>query len=163
LNEPDIRCGLIVDGIHSHPLMVELAYRCKGAGGITLVTDAMAAMGMLPGRYEIGGQAVWVDATGARQAEGRLAGSILTMDQAVRNMIAFTDCKLVEAVQMASTVPARVLEMDDRLGHLQPGYPADLVLLDESAQVQATLIAGHLCYSRPESLQRLQTLISSND
>lgn len=156
LIEPAVRCGLIVDGIHCHPLMVNLAYRCKGPTGITLVTDAMAAMGMPPGQYSIGGQTVWLDETGARQAEGRLAGSILHMDQAVRNMISFCGCSLAEAVRMASATPAQVLEMDGQTGHLKTGYPADLVLLDETYHVQATLIGGQLAFSTAQAEQRLR-------
>jgi len=89
--------------------MVKLAYRLKGPGGITLITDAMAAMGMTPGAYRLASREVIVDATSARLVNGTLAGSILTMDAAVRNMMAFTGCSLAEAVTMASTTPARLL------------------------------------------------------
>lgn len=158
LTSDQVRAGLIADGLHSHPLMVDLAYRCKGARGITLVTDSMSAMGMPFGHYSIGGQDVTLDETGARQSEGRLAGSVLKMDEAVRNMIAFTGCSLAEAVRMASLTPAEVLGMDDRLGHIKSGYPANLVILDADLHVQATLIEGQIAYATPSAAQRLAAL-----
>ncbi|HEX7972940.1 MAG TPA: N-acetylglucosamine-6-phosphate deacetylase [Anaerolineales bacterium] len=151
LTDPSVRCGLIVDGIHSHPLMVDLAYRCKGAAGLTLVTDAISAMGMPPGQYTIGGETVWVDGTAVRQSEGRLAGSVLSMDQAVRNMVSYTGCSPAEAVCMASATPAEVLGLGDRLGHLKPGFPADLVLLDPALRVQATFVRGQAAFVTPQA------------
>lgn len=102
-----VPCGLIADGIHVHPAMLKLAYRAKSASGLTLVTDAMAAMGMPPGRYKLGDREVIVDGVSARLADGTLAGSILTMDQAVRNVMAFTGCSLAAAIAMAAATPAR--------------------------------------------------------
>lgn len=142
LTEDRVVCGLIVDGVHVHPRMVKLAYRCLGPRRITLVTDAMAAMGMPPGMYAIGGQAVMVDATTARLANGTLAGSILRLDAAVRNMAAFSGCTPAEAVRMATTTPAEVLGIDGETGHLRPGYRADLVLLDWDLNVRGTFIQG---------------------
>ncbi len=147
LMSSSVPCGLIVDGIHVHPAMVKLAFKAKSAQGITLVTDAMAAMGMAPGRYKLSDREVNVNETSARLADGTLAGSILTMDQAVRNMIAFADCTSAEALAMASTTPARVLSLD-RLGRIAPGCDADLVILDESLQVERTLVAGKSVYER---------------
>ncbi|MBE0697479.1 MAG: N-acetylglucosamine-6-phosphate deacetylase, partial [Anaerolineaceae bacterium] len=114
-----VPCGIIVDGIHSHPAMVNLAWKAKGVNGITLVTDCMAAMGMPPGKYELGHYEVIVTPDSARLVNGTLAGSILRMDQAVCNMMAFTGCSLAEAVGMASTTPARLLGLD-RCGALLP-------------------------------------------
>jgi N-acetylglucosamine-6-phosphate deacetylase len=156
LTSTTTRCGLIVDGIHVHPRMVQLAWQSRGAAGLTLVTDAMAALGMPPGQYAIGGQEVRVDQTGARLADGRLAGSILRMDQAVRNMVTFTGCSIAAAIRMASTTPAEVLGLDDRLGHLRPGYPAHLVVLDHSGHVQATIVAGRVRYATSETGQQFK-------
>ena len=147
LMSSSVPCGLIADGIHVHPAMVKLAFKAKSAQGITLVTDAMAAMGMAPGRYKLSDREVSVNETSARLADGTLAGSILKMDQAVRNMIAFADCTLAEALAMASTTPARVLSLD-RQGRIAPGCDADLVILDESLQVERTLVAGKTVYER---------------
>jgi len=144
----DVPCGLILDGIHSHPAMVRLAYRLKGVEGITLVTDAMEAMGMAPGAYRLGDREVIVDATSARLADGTLAGSILTMDAAVRNMIAFTGCSLADAVTMASALPAQILNLDQK-GRIAVGYDADLVVLDDKLRVAQTWVGGKLVYEAP--------------
>lgn len=109
LTSPYLRCGLIADGVHVHPLMVRLAWQCRGAKGITLVTDSMAAMGMPEGTYPIGEQTVIVNNQNARLKDGTLAGSILCMDQAVRNMVAFSGCSPAEALRAASTTPLEVL------------------------------------------------------
>jgi N-acetylglucosamine-6-phosphate deacetylase len=146
LTQSTVRCGLIVDGIHVHPAMVQLAYQNLGSTGITLVTDAMAAMGMPPGTYAIGDQTVTVDKTSARLENGTLAGSILRMDQAINNMVQFSHCSLAEAVRMASTTPAEVLGIQDRFGHVLNGYPANLALLDGDCQVLATCVEGHWIY-----------------
>jgi N-acetylglucosamine-6-phosphate deacetylase len=84
----------------------------------------------------------------ARLADGTLAGSVLSMDAAVRNMMAFTGCTLHDAVQMASSTPARVLGLQDQLGVIQVGYKADLTILDSGAFVIATLVKGRLEYQR---------------
>lgn len=138
----EITCGIIADGIHVHPRMVKLAYRTLGSKRLTLVTDAMSAMGMPPGEYVIGDQDVVVDGTTARLSDGTLAGSILLMDQAVRNMVNFSGCSPAEAVRMASTTPAEVLGIDHEYGHLRPGDRADFVVLDENLRVLQTYIDG---------------------
>jgi N-acetylglucosamine-6-phosphate deacetylase len=146
LTQSEVRCGLIVDGIHVHPAMVQLAYQSLGPTGITLVTDAMAAMGMSPGTYAIGDQSVTVDKTSARLENGTLAGSILRMDQAINNMVRFSHCSLAEAVRMASTTPAEVLGIQGRFGHVSNGYPANLVLLGSDGQVLGTCVEGNWAY-----------------
>lgn len=143
----DVPCGLIVDGVHVHPGAVKAAYRAKGAHGITLVSDCMAAMGMGAGKYNLGDRDVIVDETSARLVDGTLAGSILRMDEAVRNLISFTGCSLADAVTMASTTPARVLG-SNRKGKIETGYDADLVVLDEKLCVQMTIARGEIvCHS----------------
>jgi N-acetylglucosamine-6-phosphate deacetylase len=143
----DVPCGLIVDGIHSHPAMVQLAWKLKGTQGIVLVTDCMAAMGMAPGSYELGHYNVIVNETSARLPDGTLAGSILRMDEAVRSMIDYTGCTLADAAQMASTAPARLMGLR-HLGMLAPGCAADLVVLSPDLQVTHTFIGGALAYQR---------------
>lgn len=140
-------CGLIVDGIHSHPAMVNLAYKAKGSHGITLVTDCMAAMGMPPGRYELGHYDVIVTAESARLADGTLAGSILQMNQAVQNMMTYTGCGLAEALTMATTTPARLMGLRD-CGQLTPGACADLAVFTLDMQVTHTFVAGKLVYQK---------------
>jgi N-acetylglucosamine-6-phosphate deacetylase len=90
----------------------------------------------------MGDQDVSVDESTARLADGTLAGSILRMDEAVRNMVNFTGCSPAQAVRMASTTPAEVLGIDHETAHLRPGYRADLVMLDRNLNVIQTYIAG---------------------
>jgi N-acetylglucosamine-6-phosphate deacetylase len=144
----EVACGLIVDGIHVHPAVVKTASRARGSSGLTLVTDAMSAAGMAPGQYVLGDRQVIVDATSARLADGTLAGSILQMDAAVRNVMAYTGCSLADAVRMASATPARVLGISNRKGQIAPGCDADLVVLDEWLRVSLTVIGGAVAYEK---------------
>jgi len=116
----------------------------------TLVTDAMAAMGMPPGRYRLSDRDVIVDGTSARLEDGTLAGSILTMDQAVRNMIQFTSSSPVDAQEMTSGAPASVLGLE-RKGRIATGCDADLVILDKSLRVTHTIVAGQVVYARRDA------------
>ena len=137
--------GLIADGVHLHPAIIQLALRLKGAAGITLVTDAMAAMGNPPGVYNLGGFDVHVDEHAARLATGTLAGSILTMDAAVRYLVDQCGCSIADALIMASRTPADLLRLHNK-GRLVVGADADIVVLDESLHVAATLVAGEVVH-----------------
>lgn len=161
LGERKLYCGLIADGIHVHPEMIKLAYRCLGSERIFLVTDAISAMGMPVGRYPIGDQIVFVDRVSARLADGTLAGSVLNLDQAVRNMLQFSGCSPAEALRMATLTPACAIGLEQQFGRLSPGYPADLVLFNESFDVQATFVDGNLVYATPGAMERLSTLSNS--
>ncbi len=144
----EVTCGMIVDGIHVHPAVVKTAWRARGSKGLTLVTDAMSAAGMAPGHYVLGDRQVVVDRTSARLADGTLAGSILQLDAALRNVMAYTGCSLADAVGMVTATPARLLGISDRKGLLAPGYDADLVILDESLQVSLTMVGGAVAYEK---------------
>ena len=146
--EAAIPCGIIADGIHVHPSLVKLAYRLKGPLGLTLVTDAMAALGMAPGIYQLSEHAVIVTEQDARLADGTLAGSLLRMDQALRNAMTFCGCSLFDAVRMASLAPARLLGLEGTHGHIAPGYAADLVILDEALVPSHTFVGGRLVFER---------------
>ncbi len=137
-----VPCGFIADGVHTHPSVMKLVYRAKGPDGIVLVTDAMEAMGMPAGKFRLSDREVQVDRHSARLADGTLAGSILTMDQAVRNAVRFTGCLPAEAFRMASTTPAQVLGLEDK-GKIFIGADADLVVLDEALVVTHTFVQGN--------------------
>ena len=147
LLEPDVRAGLIADSVHVHPAMLALAYRLRGPSGLVLVTDAMAALGMADGDYILGGRWARVAAGVARLPDGTLAGSVLSMDEAVRAMRRACGCSLAEAVRMASQTPAETLGLTDH-GRLAPGAVADLVVLDEQARVRQTVIDGQVVWDR---------------
>lgn len=150
LASPDVVATIIIDGIHSHPSAVAAAWRAKGPQLLMPVTDALAAAGMPHGRYSIGDIEVVSDATGARNASGGLAGSVLTLDEAIRNLISFTGCTVPEALGSVTAVPARVFGLRDK-GTTTPGAVADLTLLDSNLEVVMTIVAGHLAYERHPS------------
>jgi N-acetylglucosamine-6-phosphate deacetylase len=147
LADDRVSIGLIADGVHSHPASVKLAYAMKRAGKMVLVSDMMSAAGMPPGEYALGGQEVVVDGTSARLADGTLAGSLLTMDQAVRNIIAWTGADNASALSLASEHPAHLLGMAG-IGCIHEGRDADLVLLGADLRVEMTIVRGEIVYRR---------------
>ena len=148
LTDDRVQAEVIADGIHVSAPALRLLVRAKGVSRIVLVTDGVSATGMGPGRYRLGEMDIFVeeDATtgllACRNAEGKLAGSVLTQDRAVRNMVAFTSITLCEAVRMASWNPARLLELEDRKGCLRQGADADVVLLEPDGTVAGCMVRG---------------------
>lgn len=141
---------VIVDGIHSRSEMIDLAYRQKGQRGLVTITDGIRAKCLQSGTYDLGGQDVTVENGEARLAEGSLAGSILQMDNAVRNMMAFSGCSLADAVQMAAANPAKQLQVSDRKGSIAAGKDGDVVILDRNLHVVMTFCRGELAYKEEE-------------
>ena len=146
LSSPQLAVGLIADGLHLHPAVVNLAWVAKGPRGLILVTDATATLGMPPGIYTLGDLHVQVDNLSARMPDGTLAGSLLTMQAALRNLMAFTGCSLLEALPCLTSTPAKLLGLSSK-GQLAPGFDADLVLLAPDGQVVMTVVAGEILYS----------------
>ncbi|WP_411502202.1 N-acetylglucosamine-6-phosphate deacetylase [Brevibacillus centrosporus] len=142
---------LIADGIHVHPAVMRILYRVKTAERLALVSDSMRAAAMGEGTYDLGGQEVHVQGQEAKLADGTLAGSILTLNRAVGNMVTLSGVPLPEAVEMASLTPATILGIADRKGRLAAGYDADIVILDKAFQVQATFVAGQNVYRANEN------------
>ncbi len=138
---------LIADGIHSHPASLALAVRAKGPERVALVSDAMPAAGMPPGQYALGGLDVTVDETSARLVDGTLAGSILALDQAVRNMVRWAGVTPAQALRMASGTPARLLGLTN-VGRLTVGNEADLALFDADLHVTTTIRGGMVAYEK---------------
>lgn len=139
LTRPDVVVQAIVDHVHLAP---ETAYATFLAtrGRFCLVTDAMAAAGLDDGAYALGDRMVRVEGDQARLEDGTLAGSVLKMDAAVRNLIEL-GASVEEAVEAASGVPARLIGRND-LGNLAPGSVADVVVFDDALQVRRTLVGG---------------------
>jgi len=154
LADERVTVGLIADGVHVHPVALRLAWLAKGPERIALVSDMMAAAGMPPGEYRLGPQAVLVDQTSARLGDGTLAGSILTLDRAVRNVVRWLDLPVAVALRMATETPARLLGLADR-GRLVAGARADLALFDADLAVTATVIGGSLSEPPPEQRRSL--------
>lgn len=141
----EMKAEIIVDFIHMHKDAVNMAYRLKGADGIILITDAMRAKGMPYGDYDLGGQMVHVSESGAHLSNGALAGSVLKMDQAVRNIQFITNCTLEELVKMSSYNAAKQLKLTNK-GQIEQGFDADVVILDEQLMLQKTIKAGKVIY-----------------
>jgi N-acetylglucosamine-6-phosphate deacetylase len=146
LTDPRPTVGLIADGIHTHPSVVCLAWQILGNARLNLVTDAMAALGMPPGQHWLGDFRVTVDEGGARLDDGTLAGSVLSLDQALRNLIMFSGCSLAEALPTVTTTPAKLLGLADQRGQLTAGFTADLVLLSPELEVVMTVVQGQIAY-----------------
>ena len=147
LTDGRLHVGLIVDGIHVHPTAVALAERALG-DRLTLVTDAVSALGLPPGRHRLGTEEVTLgEGRGVRLADGTLAGSDLAMDAAVRNLRAFSGCTTARALRAASAAPAALLD-DGSRGALVPGRRGDVVLLDHDLQVVATVVGGAVVHDR---------------
>ena len=125
LTDDRVAVALIADGVHAHPAALNVALRAKGAGGVVLVTDAIAAAGAPPGRYQLAGVPVVSDGASARLTDGTLAGSTLTMDRAVRAMVSLGGARLEDALAMASSVPAAIAGLADT-GRIAVGQVADL-------------------------------------
>jgi N-acetylglucosamine-6-phosphate deacetylase len=141
LLDDEVMVEVIPDGIHIHPDMVKLAYRLKGAKKISVITDAMRAKGLADGEYELGGQPVFVKENSARLADGTLAGSILKMDEAFRNIMKFTGCSPEEAVQMTSVNQAEEFGLVNK-GVLEIGKDADFVQMTAEYNVIDTIRLG---------------------
>jgi len=139
LADERLSCDLICDGVHVHPLAVRLAARAKRER-LLLITDRVSAGG------GFGGGALLDDGTALRLADGRLAGSRLTLDRAVRNAEAFGAMTQLEAVAAATLRPAQLLGLERERGTLRPGARADLVVLDAAGGVAETWLAGERAY-----------------
>jgi N-acetylglucosamine-6-phosphate deacetylase len=139
LANPEVWAELILDGHHVHPSSFKTAFNAKPER-LMLITDAMRAAGMPNGSYDLGGQMAHVQDGTARLENGSLAGSLLTMDQAVRNAVQ-AGLKLETAVQLASRHPARYLGLSKK-GRLEPGCDADIVVLGDNLEVREVFVAG---------------------
>jgi N-acetylglucosamine-6-phosphate deacetylase len=141
LGNDRISADIIVDGIHVDPAVVKLFLRAKGRERAVLITDAISATGMPDGRYQLGPIEVDVK-DGKCTSGGSLAGSVLTMDRAVRNVTKFSDWKLRDAVQAATLNPARAVGLSANRGILAKGAIADFIVLSPAGEVLKTLVRG---------------------
>jgi N-acetylglucosamine-6-phosphate deacetylase len=143
LTDRTVSADIIVDGIHVDPSIVDLFVRAKGVQSAVLITDAISATGMPDGTYMLGGFAVQVH-DGRCEFEGRLAGSVLTLDRAVRYTMKFANTSLQNAIRMASLNPASVLGMANRKGNLTVGADADIAVFTTGGEVVRTIVGGIL-------------------
>lgn len=144
----ELKVELIADGIHVHPAVMRLMYQVKGEGGIVLISDAIRASGMPDGEYTFMDQKILVKGRKAYLTDGTLAGSTLTMEQAVKNMVQLVDVPLTHAVRMATLNGAKVLGLEHHKGILAVGKDADFVVLDSDFGVRMTVYEGKIRYAQ---------------
>jgi len=148
LIEDRLFVSLIADGVHVCPELINLLVRAKAHDKIVLATDCFIGTGMPNGIYTYpNGMKVRVDGTCHRRVtDNGLVGSVLTLDRAVKNMLAFTGLSLTDVLPMATINPARLIGVDDRKGSLEEGKDADVAIVDDDGRVVTTLVAGRVVY-----------------
>ncbi len=153
LSNDRVFAQLIADNVHVHPAAMKVLARCKGMARTILITDAIRAVGLAPGEYDLGGQTVTVTAstTGTgecRLPDGTLAGSVLTLERGLANFSAAAGLPVAQTWPTTSLTPATALGIADTRGKLDPGYVADVTLLDAAGEVVATVVQGRVVYLR---------------
>jgi N-acetylglucosamine-6-phosphate deacetylase len=141
LTEHELSADIIADGIHVAPEIIDLFFRAKGRDRAVLITDALSATGMPDGHYHLGSFEFEVH-DGRCTAHGTLAGSVLTLDKAVRNLMKFARVDLQQALPSATLNPARTIGVGANRGRLAAGASADIVVLDANQQVIKTIVRG---------------------
>jgi len=142
----DVTCDVIADGIHLDRLMLRLLQKLKTHARISLISDSIAAAGLGDGAYQIWGETISVANGRTQNDRGSIAGSVITMLDAVRMMLSLGTSE-VEVAQMASTNPARLLRAGGECGTIEEGKRADLVALDATGSVQLTLVGGRVVFT----------------
>lgn len=146
--DSSVSCELIADNIHVDSAVQRILLKVKGVEGIILVTDAMRACLLEEGEYDLGGQKVLVKGAEARLASGNLAGSVLTINRALKNFRENTGISIADAVRTVTANPAGILGIDDSKGSIGEGKDADMVLFDEGFNIYGTFIRGKKVYER---------------
>jgi len=138
---------IIADQIHVHTALYDIMGDCVGKDKMILITDAMCACQMAPGTYELGGQAVIVDETSARLSGGQLAGSILKMNNAIKNVWDHTTYDLHDVVNMATKNPSAMLGLEG-MGQIKIGYDANFAVFDEQLDIEMTILDGQVIFRK---------------
>jgi N-acetylglucosamine-6-phosphate deacetylase len=146
LDSDGVTMELIVDGLHVHPAAVRLLIKLKGPDSVLLITDAISATGAPDGEYCLGNVPVLVNGGLPRTKTGAFAGSTLTLNRAVKNLIKFTGIPLPAAIRTATLNPARLLGISRSKGSLETGKDADIAVFDAEFNVLATIAAGKILY-----------------
>ncbi|MBN4062698.1 MAG: N-acetylglucosamine-6-phosphate deacetylase [Alkaliphilus sp.] len=142
----NITCELIADKIHVHPAIFQILIDIIGVENLVLITDSIRAGCMKEGIYELGGQSVMVKNGSARLEDNTLAGSVLTLNVAVKNMIENTNIKLHEAIRLATQNPAKVIGIDKSKGTLSIGKDADITVFDQNLNIYLTVVEGNIVF-----------------
>jgi N-acetylglucosamine-6-phosphate deacetylase len=148
LADDRVTVELVADGFHLHPTTLRIASRLKGPGKTALVSDSIPPTGLPEGEYDFGGRRITVSGGRSLLDSGRLAGSTITLGDAVRNMVRLAGSSVREAVEMASTTPARIAGVSKSKGRLAPGFDADITILDGDLSPALTMVGGEILYRR---------------
>jgi N-acetylglucosamine-6-phosphate deacetylase len=143
----EVTAELIADTIHAHPVAMKVLIRCLGTDRVVLITDAMPGAGLPDGVYDLVGFKVTVKDGHANLPDGTIAGSTVLMNQCVHNIHHLVGVPLPEAIKMASLNPARAMGFADRLGSIEVGKEASLVVIDEDINVYITVVKGKIVYN----------------
>ena len=146
--DSEVSCDIIADLVHTHASALKLVHQVK-KDKLILITDAMRAGCMKCGTYDLGGHKVTVEGSKASLEDGTLAGSVLKLNDALKNMTTVTSMTLVEAVNAVTKIPAHKLEL--KKGELKVGYDADIVIFDENFSIISTIVSGEVKYQRQGS------------
>lgn len=141
----DVTCDLIADGVHIAPLMLKFILRCKNSARVTLISDSVAPAGLGDGEYRVWNETITVTDGRTSNARGSIAGSVITMLDAVSMMLSL-DVPPEEVARMAATNPARILGLEQDYGSIEEGKRADLVALDEKNNVRLTIVGGRVAF-----------------
>ena len=148
-----VTCEMICDGIHLHPAAMQIIIKMKGDEKVALISDSIRANGIPDGVYDYQGSKVTVKNNEVRLPDGTLAGSTLSLNHAVRNLVKMTGIDLPTAVRMASLNPARQIGLSETKGSIEIGKDADIIIFDEDINIKRTFIKGIAVY-KDDSLQR---------
>lgn len=156
-----VRGELIADGVHVHPAAMRALVRALTPERTVVVTDALSAAGRTEGEFTFAGQPARIEGGVARLADGSITGSVLTMDQALRNLVAMTGVGLPDAVRMLALNPARSIGADGRKGAVQAGFDADLLIFDSTLALLAAICRGRPAWVRPDQRDRFTPLLQA--
>ena len=154
----EVRGELIADGVHVHPAAMNALVKMLGPERIIVITDALAAAGVPETTFDFAGQPAKVIRGAARLSDGTITGSVLTMDQALRNVLQMTEVSLQQAVGMLTLNPAHAAQVSHRKGRLQIGYDADVLIFDQSLVLQGTICRGAVAFATGDWRERLSAL-----
>ena len=143
LTNPGVTFDIIADGIHVEPTMLEFACRSKSSDLVSLISDAIGPTGLADGEFEMWGEKITVENGRTQNARGSIAGSVITMLDAVKRMLSL-GFSPAEVSRMASTNPAKLLSIDSSHGSIEVGKRADLVALNEDGNVSFTIVGGNI-------------------
>ena len=144
----DLTCELIADLVHVCPAAMEILIKIKTTKKVALVSDAIAPTGLKEGIYTFAGQHIQVKNNIAKMDDGTIAGSVLTLNLAVKNLVEKVGLSIAEATEMAATTPAKILGLREKRGSITEGLEANLTILDKDYNALYTIVGGNIVYQK---------------